>query len=233
MPLVRMRGQFDVQFGAGQTPPPAARRYVGWRALHMAEGGRTIPYLMPAVVPPNNQIALEMTEAMQLMSFELMRRVNPSITAKVWRALHKWGLCLNNEPRDGFDGGIAHRDYVSRLDLDADTLPRYDKMQRTFQGTFIRGDAVGDRLVCKPGVHGIDARKLPYPTPTEIVERNWYVIAVNAGPSHAPQNASHFAQGKGGLVVYPFIFDAEISFPLAYFARWESDDLPDPVRMYL
>lgn len=214
--------------------PPAESKYIGWRGKHsrLEAGAREIPYAMPSVIPPIDQIALTMTKEIQLMSFELMRYVNPAITPKIWRGLHQVYLCLNNKPQDGFDGGIPHRDYVNGIDLDAETLPRYDKMQRTFQGTFIRGEAVGDRLVCTPGVHGIDARKLTFPPPAEIVARNWYVTAVSCGPERNPAGINHFAQGQGGLVVYPFIFDREISFPLSYFAKWESDALPNPLTVY-
>lgn len=148
-------------FGLGS---PTTPKYVGWRGKHsrLESGAREIPYTMPAVIPPIDQIALEMTREIQRMSFDLMRFLNQTITPKMWRNLHKMQLCLNNQPQDGFDGGIPHRDYVNGIDLDAATLPRYDKMQRTFQGTFIRGEAVGDRLVCAPGIHW-EADELPNP----------------------------------------------------------------------
>lgn len=214
--------------------PDVPKIYDGWRGKHsrLEAGAREIPYEMPSVIPPIDQIALEMTKEIQIMSFELMRHVNATITGKMWRKLHRVYLCLNNKPQDGFDGGIPHRDYVNGIDLDAATLPRYDKMQRTFQGTFIRGEAVGNRLVCTPGVHGIDARKLPYPSPAEIVAKNWYVIAVSCGPERNLEGISHFAQGKGGLVVYPFIFDRVISFDLSFFARWKANELPNPLKAY-
>lgn len=231
MPLVNFAGRFDVTLGSGPSVPPPAKKYAGWRGLHMAESvnARVIPYSMPAVMPPIDQNALEMTEAIQLMSFALMKHFYPAITGNVWRNLHMVGLCLNNKDVDGFDGDIVHADYVNKRDLGA-SLPRYDKQQRTFEGTFIRGELVGDRIRCVPGIHGIDAKK-PMPSVEEIVEKNWYVTAVNVGPERNPV-PSHFAQGKGFPIVYPFIFDRVIEFPAIWFERWESEELPNPVRLY-
>ena len=130
------------------TPPPV-RRYVGWRGLHETEGGRIptqeIPS-PPAVIPPYNPtVALEMTESIQWMSYDLMKHFCDAASGQRWRILHRVGIAMNNGDANGYDGSIAHRDYVNGLDLKAvklngsPDLPRYDKMQRTFQGSFITG----------------------------------------------------------------------------------------------
>ena len=199
-------------------------KYVGWRGLHLEEGGRGAPAGMPAILPPNAARALEMTDAIQRMSYDLARHFAPSIDGNKWRAMHSYKVAMNNGAQNGF-GTSPHRDIINNEDLSA-PLPRYDKMQRSFAGTFIRGDAAGGVLYCTPGIHGIDATK-PMPCIAEIVEKNWYVIACTSGIK-----IWNFPHGNGKPVVYPFIFDRVISFPLEWFERWEQDTLPDYLRVY-
>lgn len=204
-------------------------KYIGWRGLHMIEGGRVIPYGMPAVIPPVDQIALTMTESIQRMSFSLMKHFYPALTGNQWRNMHSWDKAMTNEDRNGYDGGIPLRDYINGRDLTAG-FSRYDKEQRTFQGTFIRGELKDGRIWCTPGIHGIDATQ-PLPSIEEIVRQNWYVIATNVGPQSNPV-PSLWAQGYPNWIVFPFIFDRVISFPAEYFERWESAELPQPVKVY-
>jgi hypothetical protein len=88
---------------------------------------------------------------------------------------------------------------------------------------------LGEKLVCIPGVHGIDATK-PMPSLQIIVDNNWYLHAVTL--NSPVSNVSHFPQGRGGPVVIPFIFSKEIEFELKWFVKWEEDTLPDPLKMY-
>lgn len=201
-----------------------APRYVGWRGLHLQEGGRGAPAGMPAVLPPVETRALEMTDDIQRMSYSLARHFAPSVDGSKWRSIHGDAVAMNNGGQNGF-GTSPHRDVINQVDLDA-SPPRYDKMQRTFAGTFIRGEVAGDVLVCNPGVHGIDANR-PVPDVDEIIEKNWYVIACTSG-----DRIWNFPQGGGNPVVYPFVFDRPISFPLQWFGKWERDYLPDHLTVY-
>ncbi len=208
-----------------------SRRFVGWRGLHVKEGGRSVPPGMPAILNPIETRALNITRDMQLMSYELMLHFAPALPREKWRVLHRFDKAMTNGGQNGFDGvdalgrPVLHADYINNRDLTA-PLPRYDKMQRSFQGSFIRGEAVGDELVCRPGVHGIDATR-PMPSVAEIVANNWFIRAVTAG-----EEVDNFPQGDGYPIVYPFIFDRPISFPLAWFERWDREYLPDPLRFY-
>jgi hypothetical protein len=62
------------------------------------------------------------------------------------------------------------------------------------------------------------------------LDNNWYLYAVTL--FHPATKVGHFPQGQGGPVVMPFIFANEIEFNLSWFEKWESDELPDPLRMY-
>jgi hypothetical protein len=241
-----------------EVSPPT--HYTGLRALHMVEGGREIPTGMPAIMPPIETVALPMTESIQRMSYALMLHFAPNLPPTKWRALHGYFLAMNNGAQNGFDGGVPHADFINGRDVTA-SLPRYDKMQRCFQGSFIRGEpgysvtqalrqaftlmrktvmaprsvmfrksfralAQNNILRCRPDVHGIDATK-PLPSIAEIVAKNWYVTAVTAG-----NEIHNFPQGDGATIVYPFIFDREITFPLEWFEAWDENYLPNPLEFY-
>ena len=213
----------SISFPSDPQPSP---QYIGWRGLHSIEGGREPAYAgAPAVLPPIDTYALPMNDSIQRMSFELMRYFAPVIDGRKWRAAHGYAVAMNNGSQNGFDGGRAHADYINQRDL-LEGLPRYDKMQRNFSGTFIRGDVVGDELICRPGIHGIDARG-SMPDIETIVRNNWYVMACTSG-----QRIYNFPHGEGSPTVYPFIFDRPIRFPLHWFMRWEEDYLPDHLTPY-
>lgn len=224
MPMLPM----DLEFGPRV---PVVQKYSGWRVLHKAEGGyQKTPLGMPEVVPPNNPVAVDMTEAIQRMSYSLMTTLNAAITPKLWSKVHDRNIAFTNYQSWGLDenGEYQHRaNYILGEDLNS-PLPKYDKAQRLCGGQFVRGRVVqGNKLVCVPGVDGIDAR-YPLPSVTEIIERNWYLCAV----SYHATRVEHFPQGQGGVVAIPFIFDREIEFDLNLLERWESDVLPDPLTFY-
>lgn len=191
------------------------------------------PPSMPEVVPPIDVSALEMTEAIQRLSYSLMLRVNTNIPSKTWRNLHRHDKAMNNGTQNGYDGGTPHADYINNLDKTA-SLPRYDKQQRGFGGSFFTAVDMGDRVRCDPGIHGIDARVVTMANwdvkAEEAYQNGWYVTAVNINDDGTV--ISHFAQGMGGAVVYPFIFNRPIYFWKSDIERWESDSLPDPLKIY-
>lgn len=206
--------------------PTSDKKYIGWRVLHKAEGGYDkTPKDMPEVIPPENPVALPMTEDIQKMSFELMQHFNKAITAELWTKVHRHDKAFNNF--NGFEkDGEPRANFITKKNLTS-PLPKYDKMGRLCGGMFVRGIVQGDKLVFQPGIHGIDADK-PMPSLQEIIDNNWYFFAVNF---HENGKVSHFPQGKGEPVAIPFIFNREISFPLSLFERWEENTLPDPTKV--
>lgn len=207
------------------------RRYIGFRGRHwLGENGRATAYVgAPAIIPPYSPtVALPMTKEIQIMSFELMKRFCPTMSGNRWKTLHGYTVAMNNGSQNGY-GDIPHADYVNNIDLSA-SLPRYDKMQRVFQGSFITGTLEGDGdklLLCIPGIDAIDATK-PMPTVDEIVDNNWYSIAVCTG-----NPPFHFRPAWGGQIVYPFILDRPIYFEAKYFTSWNETFLPNPLKIYL
>lgn len=215
-------------------PPP---KYSGWRCLHKAEGGNeNTPLGMPEVTPPLAATALDMTQAVQEMSYKLMLHFNQAIQGpdwnpkKIWSNVHKYDIAFTNE--EGFEKpGDPRRNYILNEDLTFD-YPKYDKQGRLCGGAFIHGLAEIDHqgrdvLRCKPGIHGIDARG-PMPEVETIAARNWYFFALNYFPDHV----EHFAQGQGQPVAIPFIFDRDVVFERRFFEPWEGETPPDPLKIY-
>jgi hypothetical protein len=251
-----------ITVGNSETSAPV--HYTGWRGLHwIQEGGRPVAYRgAPAVIPPIETVVLPMTRAIQLMSFALMQKINPFITAKKWHALHGHAVAMNNGDQNGYDGGILHVDYVEGTNLGA-TPPRYDKMQRTFGGTFIQGEigysvmqSIRDavtlmrQMIFSPRrVMGTFRKSFSALAQNNVIHCLPGVHGIDATKPlpdtqtiiknnwyviavTAGDEIYNFPQGQGGWVVYPFIFDRPISFQLGFFHRWDRDYLPDPLKTY-
>lgn len=217
--------------------PPAPSKYVGWRCLHKAENGNdNTPNEMPEVTPPLYGVGLDMTDSIQQMSYDLMLYFNKAIQTpdwnpkKIWTNIHDHDRAFTNG--QGFNNdGDPRRNYILKENLDS-PFPKYDKQGRLCGGAFIRGlaevDSLGREIIrCKPGVHGIDATK-PLPSIQTIVNNNWYFFAINYFPTHV----EHFAQGQGQPIAIPFIFDRDVKFERKFFEVWESDVLPNPLKIY-
>lgn len=211
-------------------PPP---KYIGYRVLHKIEGGnQATPPGMPEVTPPINSISLPMTEAIQKLSYALMRHFNTAITASLWTKVHRYDKAFTNG--NGFEKtGDPRINYIANQNLTS-PLPKYDKAQRLCGGQFVRGNVVGDYLECVAGVHGIDGSTVAMDNYNQIVvnavENNWYLFAVSVNSDFT--QISDFPQGLGGVVAIPFIFNGVIKFPLSYFTKWESDTLPIHTKIY-
>lgn len=204
--------------------PPAQPRYSGWRCLHIAEGGyASDPNGMPEVRPSVNAPPIEFTKSMQLLSWELMSS-NPNITRWKWRVVFGNTTAFDNG-QGYFKIGDPRADWVNNIDT---TYPNPKLMKAIIcGGMFIRGDVVGDNLVCKPGVHGIDARG-PMPSVADVMANNWYFAATTC----RYPNVSHFPQGQGGQVLIPYFLIEPVSYPVSWFVRWDEEFLPDPLRLY-
>lgn len=228
---------------ADSTPPPAPKpkKYIGWRCLHVVEGGRDIPTDVlshpPAVVPDYTGKFTPMTRDIQLMSFNLQRHFCDAVTKERWRnPLHQHDFAMTNKGA-GFDyPDRVLRDYVNGKDLNAidnngkPALPKYDKI-RVFQGSFITGVLDGNLIWCQPGVDGIDANGFTYTPETlqKIIDEHKYSIGVAVGnpPFHIREQ-----WGAGCVIAFPFIFSQPIAYEAKFFERWEEDFLPDPITIY-
>lgn len=130
-------------------PDPYPSIVSGWRGLHVAEGGRIPnPLGSPGILPPYNPtIKLEMTRDIQLMSYDLMSAFHPAVAESrdKWKRVHGWATAMNNGT--GYDNpDDLRRDYVTQFPSVVDATspnPYYDKMQRSFQGSFITGTLNG------------------------------------------------------------------------------------------
>lgn len=228
-------------------PVPLPKKYVGWRGLHVVEGGRAIPTDVlthpPAVIPDYTSKFTPMTKDIQWMSYDLQRHFCDGVTKGRWRnPLHNHAFAMTNKGA-GFDyPGTVLRDYVNGRDLNATdnlgrpALPKYDKI-RTFQGSFITGTLDGNLIWCQPGVDGIDAQDFAYipgtpeaaATLQNIIDKCWYSVGVAVGnpPFHIRAQ-----WGAGCVIAFPFIFSKPTAYEARFFERWEEDFLPDPVKIY-
>lgn len=205
------------------------KRYVGFRCLHQQEGGYPNPDGMPVVRPSFDAPAIPFTEPMQLLAFK-MNAFNPLFTGGKFRSTYNYWRAFNNG--NGFQNPADPRaDYVNRLSLDK-PLP---KMMKAIicGGMFIRGEVVGNELVCRPGVHGIDVSK-PMPTIAEVMEKNWYFVATTANQrGDGTWVVNNFPQGGGQNVLIPYFLKEPVKYPLSWFERWDESFLPDPLSYYL
>jgi len=202
---------------------PSLPTFIGWRCLHQKEGGLSNPNGMPVVRPSENAPAIHFTGAMQLMSYEL-NSFNPLFSKEKWRVVYGRGTAFTNQ--NGFvDHGDLRADFVNRKDLN-EPLPKLMKAI-ICGGMFIRGEVTDDQLRCVPGVHAIDAGKA-MPSVDEIMARNWYFTATTSNG----KRVNHFPQGKGQPVLIPYILIEPVVYPLTWFERWESNELPNPLKIY-
>ena len=213
----------SIQFGTQAPPSPVV--YLGWRCLHNAEGGyQSDPNNMPCVRPSFDAPSIEFTQPMQSLSWELVSW-NPNVTRNRWKAIHADTTAITNG-NGFFNDNDPRRDYVNGEDLDAAKNPRLMKAI-IFAGMFGKWDRIGSELWAVPGVHGIDARK-PMPTVEEVLAKNWYYVATTGTAT----TVAHFPQGGGLPVILPYFLIEPVSYPLAWFERWERPYLPDPLTFY-
>jgi hypothetical protein len=225
----------DVVTIAGQTyiPKPApvvVPRWVGWRVKHRSEpGARQTPNGMPEVNPSINIAGIPFTREMQILSWEVMHLINPTITEGKWRAVFDDDRAYTNE--QGFSNGDDPRaDYINGQDLGAE-LP---KLMRAILagGAFIRG-AMGSELTVTPGIGAVDCTK-PLPSAQEVIDRHWYFDATTARYNAAGEwCVNPFPQGSGGPVAVVYFLNQPARYVGSWFAPWDSEVLPDPYKVYL
>lgn len=207
----------------GDLQLPDTVRFVGFRCLHRGEGGYPSALGMPCVRPSVNAPAIPFTREMQLLSYALNRH-NPAFTGDKWRSVYWTDRAFTNG--NGFDEpGDPRADFVNNRDVN-DPLPALMKAI-ICGGSFYRGDVVGNELVCRPGVHAIDARRA-MPSVEQVLANNWYFVATTGGD----RVISNFPQGDGRPVLIPYFLTQPTPYPLSWFVPWNETFLPDPLRLY-
>lgn len=198
-------------------------KYIGYRCLHMAEGGLDNPSGMPVVRPSYNAPPILFTKEMQRLSYE-MNSYNPYFTKDKWRKVYAFSTAFTNE--NGFDEPNDPRaDFVNNVDLTS-PLPKLMKAI-VCGGMFIRGSVENKLLVCKPGVSGIDVSK-PLPSIAEVFARNWYFAATTGGLG----GVYNFPQGSGNPVYIPYFLSETVTYPIEWFDTWNNVELPNPLTFY-
>jgi len=216
----------DIQFTDVSQPPP--QRVTGWRFLHCAEGSpRQNPLNMPEIRNASNDfIVTEMTRGVQLLAWGVMTEMNSLLNKNKYQDLHSYNRAMNNGPQNGYLGGQDHADWINATNLTASN-PRYDKT-RGYGGQMIQGYDEGKYIRVVPGIHCIDPKNLP--TVQEVIDNNWYSLAVNVNPNNT---VSDFAQGQGGVIAYLWISKSDALFPRTWFQWWDSTERPDYKGMYV
>jgi len=225
-------------------PPPEPARVVGWRGLHVVEGGRAPePMPNPGVIPPYDPtIKLAMTKSIQLMGYDVMAHFHPAVRAdrNKWRIMHGGAVAMNNGPWNGYDHPKEPHplaDYVNNRDL-SEPLPNYDKMQRTFAGSLITGRLEGNLIWCTPGVDAIDARNFVYQPGTpeaqatlgEILAKRWIGFGVAESETGVFKIRGQWGEG---IIAFPFILDRPVAYEAKFFAAWDETYYPNPLLAYI
>jgi hypothetical protein len=212
------------------TLPEPTPRYVGHRVKHASEpGARQTPNGMPEVNPSENINGIDFTREMQLLSWEVMRTINPLITKHKWRVVYATSTAFTNG--QGFvDSSDPRADYVNGISLDA-PLPRLMK-GIVSGGAFLRG-VMGSEFVVTPGVGAVDCTK-PLPTAQEVIQRRLYFEATTARyNSEGVWSVNPFPQGGSGPVAIVYFLNTPARYVSSWFQPWEEDFLPDPYKVYL
>lgn len=208
-----------------QATLPPTPRYTGWRCLHEAEDGYDsadggLPEIRPSL--PNVD-PVEFTRKLQELSWA-MNTYNPLFTKNNWRTVYgnPTAFCNGNGFGDPLD---PRADWINMLDL---KMP-FPKLMKGLicGGMFIRGVNDDRFLYCIPGVHAIDPGNVP--DVATVMRNNWYFVAT----TQYFGKVSNFPQGHGKPVYIPYVLRETASYPLSWFTRWESDTLPDPLKIYL
>jgi len=209
-------------------PVEAPALVTGYRCKHKNEPGAPDNPTdgMPEVRPSNWGNGIDFGYRLQQLSWELMQWGNSTITPKQWRAVYKHDVAFTNY--QGFDKpGDPRADFINGQDVGAE-LPKLMKV--TICGGSLYQGLISDSIfTLVPGVHGIDATK-PIPDMSTVVNNGWYFSAVTW---HSGNKIADFPQGNGGRVLIPLVLSVPVSYPLAWFQKWEADAPPDPLRYYL
>lgn len=201
------------------------KQYIGYRVLHLAEGGYAHDVGYPAIHPSFNAPPIFFTEPMQRLSYDLMRRFGTQITPQQWTRVFDNGTALTNG--QGFGNSTPRRNYITGEDVNNPNseLPKLMKAI-IFSGTFLNAERVGNLLRMVPGVHAINANKTP-PDIDTVLKNNWYTYAVSADRTAA----THFIPNTPTLI--PYFLKEPVTYPIEWFVEWNEGFLPDPLRFYL
>lgn len=208
-----------------------APRYDGWRALHFSEGGRETPNGAPCVIPSKTVPPVIMTREIQLAAHGLNTEF-PLWNGGKYRVVYNGRIAFTNG--EGYDDSRSgpRKDFVNMRDLTAE----YPKLMDGIicAGNFYTGVQIGNEIEMRPGIDAIDSNQ-PIPLVSIIKAQHWYFHAVT-GQYNANKvwQVSNFPQcGEGNPVRVPHVLREPTRYPAAWFARWQADYLPDPLKVYL
>lgn len=192
-------------------------KYTGWRCLHAAEGGFVNPAGMPNVRRGLNAPAVEFGAALQRLSFDVMKAVNPGITSAGWANVFDSETAFTNNGH-GVEGNDPK--LMDGIICAGMFLP--DSVRA------VTANGI-EYLECVPGIHAVDAAK-PLPTVSAVIENGWYFVA-NTG--QGATGAFNFPQGNGGAVAIVYALEKPVWYRKSWFTRWDSDARPDPLKYYV
>jgi hypothetical protein len=196
----------DGSYRLEQAAQPASV-YRGFRCLHAKEGGFVNPDNMPNVRRAIDAPPVRFTAGLQQLAWDVMHSKNAAITYDGFRRVY---------------GGTTA--FTNGHGIESDDPKLMDGI--ICAGMFLPGDVEGGYLVARPGIHAVDANK-PLPSAQQVLDRGWWFVA-NTG--QGAEGAFNFPQGKFGPVYIVYALVEPVRYPLSWFARWDSDRLPDALR---
>lgn len=215
----------------------APLRYIGWRGLYRIEGGNDHAWNMPAVIPSqyNGQKSayappIRFTQALQSLSWEFTKFTNKLMTSVDWAYSFRGDVMLTNG--NGWDSKVEpddqRHDYVNNRYTSYEDPSLMDGLYCA--GNFMpHMDEYDGHLWAVPGKSGVDVTK-PLPTVKQIWDNNWYMrLTVNQRLSNS--NPFDFPNGYGGGVFVPYFLKRAVPFTKTHFEKWDSDRLPDPLKI--
>jgi hypothetical protein len=196
-----------------------------WRVLHDPEMPRGIwRKNVPEVFRMEPLHAIPLNRAWQLFTFEL----NPGMNPKKWRVLYGWFTAFTNNGA-GYDhpGSPEKADFVNMRNIKSVHLPKFDQ-PRLCGGALVTGKVDGDYL-------WMDTLNTNQPPPKAESVKPWHKFcALNIRlKADGTPSLSRFPYCDGRDVIVPLISREPVRFPLAGLAAWESEEPPDPYRIYL
>jgi hypothetical protein len=179
-------------------------KYVGWRCLHMLEGGYPNPDHMPVVRPSLNIASVLFNSPMQWASFWI-NKSNMAYTGPKWRSTYNGGIAFTNN--QGFDDPDAgpRADYVNRRDL---TSPLPKLMKGIICGGSFYTGTVSTSLIL--GIQELlSALRLAISYPKELAR-----IKRRKSPLQALQAVLQSSTGSKTLTLVPGKDAADATLPM-------------------
>jgi hypothetical protein len=208
----------DITRTGSEVPPPATI-YKGLRFQYNRNYNPDgMPAVGPALMDDTKYIRpVVMTKEIQLFICAFSLSQNPLMSDDdVVKTLDRKIAFANTQGWGYHADDLAKRaNYIWNKDLEYEEPKLEDGI--ICAGSLYQGVTDGKHLIQKPGIHAIDGNK-PMPTIQEVLDKGWWFYAT----SWENPNASHFPQGRGGIVAMPHIISEDAYYPLWWFDWYES-----------